>query len=55
MLSSENLGMGKGNNLGINLAKTEFVLILNPDVILEKSTISELFIASEKISNFAIF
>ena len=54
VLSSDNLGMGKGNNLGINLAKTDFVLVLNPDVILEKSTINELFIASEKISNFTI-
>jgi len=54
IISSENLGMGKGNNLGINLAKTDYVLILNPDVILEKTTLNEIFIASNIISNFAI-
>ena len=54
IVSSENLGMGKGNNLGINLAKTDYVLILNPDVILEKTTLNEIFIASNIISNFAI-
>ena len=54
VLSNENLGMGAGNNIGIKKAETDFVLILNPDVILESSTINELIIASEKISNFAI-
>ena len=54
VLSSENLGMGSGNNIGIKKAETDFVLILNPDVILETSTISELIKASQKISSFAI-
>ena len=54
ILSNENLGMGPGNNIGIKKAETDFVLILNPDVILEPSTINELIIASEKISSFAI-
>ena len=54
VLSYENLGMGKANNLGIHLAKTDYVLILNPDVILNKFTIDELFSASKKISDFAI-
>jgi N-acetylglucosaminyl-diphospho-decaprenol L-rhamnosyltransferase len=53
-LSYDNLGMGSGNNLGIKKTKTDFVLILNPDVILENTTINELIIASEKISDFAI-
>ena len=54
VLTSENLGMGSGNNIGIKRAKTDFVLILNPDVILEASTINELILASQKISSFAI-
>ena len=54
ILSSENLGMGSGNNIGIKRATTDFVLILNPDVILETSTINELIAASQKISSFAI-
>jgi N-acetylglucosaminyl-diphospho-decaprenol L-rhamnosyltransferase len=54
VLTSKNLGMGSGNNIGIKKAKTDFVLILNPDVILETSTINELILASQKIINFAI-
>jgi len=54
VLTSKNLGMGSGNNIGIKKAKTDFVLILNPDVILEASTINELILASQKIINFAI-
>ena len=54
VLSSENLGMGSSNNIGIKIVKTDFVLIINPDVIFEDSTINQLIYASEKISNFAI-
>ena len=54
VLSSKNLGMGAGNNMGIKKVKTDFVLILNPDVILEKSTINELIIAAQKNLDFAI-
>jgi len=54
ILTSKNIGMGAGNNIGIKEAKTDFVLILNPDVVLEDSTINELIIASQRIKNFAI-
>ena len=54
VLTLKNLGMGAGNNIGIKKAKTDYVMILNPDVILETSTINELIIASQKIVNFAI-
>ena len=54
ILSKSNLGMGTGNNIGIKAAETEYVLILNPDVILEKNTIEELFLASSKLPNFTI-
>ena len=54
ILTSKNLGMGAGNNIGIKKAKTDFVLILNPDVILEATTINELIIASQRIKSFAI-
>ncbi len=36
--SSKNLGFSKGNNLGINQAKGEFVLLLNPDTLVEEDT-----------------
>ena len=54
LLSSENLGMGSGNNLGLKHANTHYVLILNPDVILEKNSIDELIEASKKIDKFGI-
>ena len=53
ILSSENLGMGAGNNLGIKNVNSDYVLILNPDVILNKNTIEELMIASKNLSDFA--
>ena len=54
VLSGQNLGMGPANNLGINSTKNEYILILNPDVILEHNTIDELILASKHIPNFAI-
>ena len=54
ILSSSNLGMGSGNNLGLNNVKTEYALILNPDVILRDNTISEIINESKKIDSFAV-
>ena len=54
ILSNSNLGMGVGNNIGIKAANTDYVLILNPDVVLEKNTIEELFLASKDLSNFTV-
>jgi len=54
ILSKSNLGMGAGNNIGIKAADTEYVLILNPDVILEKNTIEELFLASKNLKEYSI-
>lgn len=42
ILSKKNLGMGKGNNLGIKAAGGEYVLVLNPDTILKPSAIKTL-------------
>ena len=54
ILSNENIGMGSGNNIGIKYAKTDFVLILNPDVILFNDTIEKLIDAGKLLKNFAI-
>ena len=54
ILSKENLGMGAGNNLGIKNVNKDYVLILNPDVILEKSSIDEMILSSKEIDNFGI-
>ncbi len=54
ILSNSNLGMGAGNNIGIKETRTDFVLLLNPDVELESNTLEELYLASEKIKEFSI-
>src|SRR6056300_696027 len=42
------------DNLGIKNVNSDYVLILNPDVILNKNTIEELIIASRNLSDFAV-
>ena len=54
ILSNENIGMGAGNNIGIENAKSDFVLILNPDVLLFKNTIDQLINAGKNLKEFAI-
>jgi len=54
ILSAENLGMGSGNNLGLKNVKSDYALILNPDVILEVETLDHLIYASSKIKEFSI-
>ena len=54
VITEKNLGMGAANNIGIKLANTDYVYILNPDVKLEKNTLENLFLASKKIPNFSI-
>ena len=54
ILSSENLGMGSGNNLGLGYVKTDYAFVLNPDVILEKNSIDEIISSSQKIKSFSI-
>jgi len=54
ILSKENIGMGAGNNIGIDKAKSDFVLILNPDVTLYNDTIDKLLRAGNDLQNFAI-
>ena len=36
--SDKNLGFSKGNNLGIEQAKGEYILLLNPDTLVEEDT-----------------
>jgi N-acetylglucosaminyl-diphospho-decaprenol L-rhamnosyltransferase len=42
LISGENLGYGRGNNLGISQVKTKYAFILNPDAYLDKNTLKEL-------------
>lgn len=41
MASSHNLGFSRANNIGIKRSEGEFVLLLNPDTIIEKDTLRE--------------
>ena len=43
IIAKENFGYGKGNNIGISKVKTQYAFILNPDVILKKNCLKELF------------
>ena len=54
ILAQANLGMGEGNNLGLKLVKTDYAFILNPDVVLKKKAIDEIFKASKNIGAFGI-
>lgn len=42
IVSQKNLGMGGGNNLGIEAAHGEYIFILNPDTIINNGAISTL-------------
>ena len=42
VILQENKGMGAANNLGIELCKTDYVFVINPDVKFYKDTIDEL-------------
>ena len=54
-IAKENLGYGKGNNLGISKVKTQYAFILNPDAILDENCLVELFKANSLLKDdFAI-
>ena len=54
ILTGQNLGYAKGNNLGLSKVKSKYALILNPDAILSKDTLDNFLITAEKLSDFAI-
>lgn len=43
IISSKNLGMGGGNNLGIASASGKYILVLNPDTIVKAGAIEKLY------------
>ena len=54
VLTNDNLGYGRANNIGLKKVTTRYSLILNPDTILEKETIDNFFVFLKKNINFAI-
>ena len=54
ILSGDNLGYGKANNIGLRKTKTKFALILNPDTILESNSLNQFFDFVKTNKDFAI-
>ena len=54
ILSSSNVGMGAGNNLGIKNVSNDYVFILNPDVVLQNDTIDEIIKDVKSIDSFGL-
>ncbi len=52
--NKNNLGMGAGNNVGIKKAKGKYVVIMNPDTIVFKSTFKKLYDFMENNSQTGI-
>ena len=54
IMTGENLGYAKGNNLGLSKIKSKYALILNPDCVLEKNAIKNFLNTATKLDDFAI-
>jgi GT2 family glycosyltransferase len=52
ILTGTNRGYAAANNIGLNIVKTKFALVLNPDCILENEAISNFFITANKVKDF---
>ena len=52
--TGKNLGYGKGNNFGLTLVKTNYALILNPDVICEKDFFNNIIEVVNDANDFSI-
>ena len=52
--TGKNLGYGKGNNFGLSKVKTNYALILNPDVVCEKNFFKNLPKIIKNTQNFDI-
>ena len=54
ILTNENLGYGKANNIGLKKVSTKYSLVLNPDTILQKETINNFLTFLKRDIDFAI-
>jgi len=54
VLAGENLGFGKASNIGLNLVKSKYTFLINPDTLLTSNTVEELIHYSQKINDFAL-
>ena len=54
VIISKNLGMGAGNNIGLNLCKTDYAFVLNPDIILKKNSLDNLIESLNYLTDFTL-
>ena len=54
ILSGENLGYGKANNLGLRKVKTKYALVLNPDTILDTDALKNFVNTAKQIKYFSL-
>jgi GT2 family glycosyltransferase len=52
--NKENSGFPKGNNIGVDLAKGEYICILNPDTVVAEDTFVKVLAFAEKQKNLGI-
>ena len=52
ILTGNNRGYAAANNIGLNIVKTKYALVLNPDCILEHEAIRNFFITANKVQDF---
>ena len=52
ILTGNNRGYAAANNIGLNLVKTKYALVLNPDCILGHEAISNFFITANNVQDF---
>ena len=54
ILSKNNLGYAKGNNLGLSMVDTKYALIINPDAEVDNQSINNFFLTAKNKPDFAI-
>ena len=54
ILAGENLGFGKASNIGLNLIKSKYTFLINPDTLFTFNTVEQLIFYSQKINDFAL-
>jgi len=52
ILTGNNRGYAAANNIGLNIVKTKYALVLNPDCILGHEAINNFFITANKVQDF---
>jgi N-acetylglucosaminyl-diphospho-decaprenol L-rhamnosyltransferase len=52
ILTGNNKGYAAANNIGLNIVKTKYALVLNPDCILTHEVINNFFITANKVQDF---